>query len=73
MGQYRGDPVAFWFDRAVINFGTTVESDMEQAASKAKTDKDAKSASYQRLMKWLDWDGKLTNQRFAAPPITRTR
>lgn len=73
MGQYRDDPVAFWFDRAIINFGTGVETDIERASEKAKDQKAAASAAHQRLMKWLDFDGTLTNQRFAAPPITKTR
>lgn len=73
MAKYQGDPTAFWFDRAVLNFGAMVESDIEHATRNAKDDKTARSLAHQRLMKWLDFDGKLTNQRFAAPPITKTR
>jgi len=73
VAQYEGDPRAFWFDRAVVNFGSVVEDSMQKASSGKKTEKDAQAAAHQALMKWLDFDGKLTKQRFAAPPITKTR
>lgn len=71
IGEYRNDPTRFWFDRAVVTFGMMVEADLEKAAEKAKDAKNAQKASSARLMKWLDFDGKLTSQRFAAPPVTK--
>lgn len=73
VAKYPGDPVAFWFDRAVINFGSAVKQDLERVAKKEKNERASERASHLRLMKWLDFDGKLTKQRFAAPPITKTR
>lgn len=73
MGEFSNDPTRFWFDRAVITFGMMVETDLEKAGEKAKDAKNAQKATQVRLMKWLDFDGKLTNQRFAAPPVTKSR
>lgn len=63
------DPVAFWLDRAVTTFGRLVEKDIEDHVAKMKNQKSAERRATQRLMKWLDHDGSMTKQRFAAPPI----
>lgn len=73
IGKYEDDPVPFWFDRAITRFGRMVESDVEKRAQREKTDQAAQSAAHQRLMQWLDFDGTLTKQRFAAPPITKRK
>lgn len=67
------DPWAFWFDRAVIRFGQMVESDISEVVEGVKTEKEGKRRAQDRLSKWLDFDGTMTNQRFATPPITKKR
>lgn len=67
------DPVAFWIDRAVTTFGRLVEKDLEDHVSKLKQAKAIESKATQRLMKWLDFDGTMTKQRFAAPPIANIK
>lgn len=62
------DPVAFWFDRAVLTFGRLVEQDIEKHTEKMKNAKSIERAATSRLMKWLDHDGTMGNQRFASPP-----
>lgn len=73
VGEHERDPLRFWFDRAVTTFGMTVEMDLERIGKKEKNEAAAERAVQLRLMKWLDFDGKLTNQRFAKPPITKNR
>lgn len=73
IGNGPDDPVRFWFDRAVFDFGSTVEEDVRVYTEKAKTDKTARHLATQRLMKWLDFDGRLTSQRFAKPQVTKRR
>lgn len=65
------DPIRFWFDRAVMNFGSMVSEDIEKASSKAKNEKSAQSAANQRLMHWLDFDNTMKNQRYAKPTPTK--
>lgn len=73
VGHSDQDPVRFWFDHAVVSFGRMVETDLENAAKGAKTEKAAEASVNSRLMKWLDHDGALTNQRFRTPSVTKTR
>lgn len=73
VGEHERDPVRFWFDRAVITFGMMVEDDLEKTAKGTKDEKKTEMAVRTRLNKWLDFDGKMTKQRFAAPPITKAR
>lgn len=44
---------AFFFDRAVWLYGSTLESDLERAASKAKKPKQAEQAQLRVLQRWL--------------------
>ena len=67
------DPVAFWLDRAVTSFGRLVEKDLEDHVAKLKDAKAIETKATQRLMKWLDFDGTMTKQRFATPPVTTRR
>lgn len=72
VGDYESDPLRFWFDNAVMSFGDMVEADLERASKGAKTDKAAEAAVHNRLMKWMDYDGALKNQRFRTPSVTKT-
>jgi hypothetical protein len=71
LGDYPGDPVAFWFDRAVVNFGMAIEEDLEKIAEGQKTEKAAASAVQSRLLRWLDFDDSMTQQRYRTPVITK--
>lgn len=49
-----GHPVqAFFFDRALWLYGTTLEADLEKVAAKAKKPKQAEQAQIRVLQKWL--------------------
>lgn len=73
VGSYPDDPVAFWFDRAVSRFGNMVETDVQERAEKEKDSRSAQRVAKDRLMQWLDFDGTLTKQRFASPPLSPKR
>lgn len=60
---------AFFFDRAVWVFGTTLESDLEKAGAKAKKPKQAEQARMRVLQKWLGTEAI----GFQQPPQAPTR
>lgn len=45
---------AFYFDRAVWLFGSTMDQDLEEATSGSKSEKAAKRAKERRVSMWLN-------------------
>lgn len=58
---------AFYFDRAVWVFGTTMEADMDKAGQKAKKPKQQEAARLRVMHKWLGSDAV----SFAQPRLTK--
>lgn len=67
------DPLtAFYFDRAVVTFGKTVESDMDEAAEGAKTTKEANRKRQMALSKYMkNADGSAAPGTFRDPAASR--
>jgi hypothetical protein len=53
----RHDAVAFYFDRVVVNIGTTIESEIEAAQAKSKNSQGAQIKAQMVLNKWLRAEG----------------
>lgn len=54
----QGDPVtAFYVDRALFAFGTTIDSELEKAAEKGKTDASRAMKQQMVLNRWLRAEG----------------
>lgn len=60
---------AFFFDRAIWLFGTTLDSDLEKAAAKAKKATQAEKAQLRVMQKWLGHEAI----GFGAAPTRPTR
>jgi hypothetical protein len=59
---------AYFFDRAIYTFGTTLEADLEEAGSKAKKEAQAERMRRLRLNTWLnDGTEKKPEQKFRDP------
>jgi hypothetical protein len=57
---------AFYFDRAVWAFGSTMDADVEENTRAVKKNREA--AIERRIAEWMDDDGKSVG-RFASPPV----
>jgi hypothetical protein len=53
----RHDAVAFYFDRVVVNIGTTIEAEIEAAQEKSKTKQAATMKAQLVLNRWLRAEG----------------
>jgi len=60
---------AYCFDEAVVLWGNTVETAVEEAAEKAKTASERKQLSTRELKRWLN-PGEIRGQ-YAAPKATK--
>jgi len=57
LAGFRHPVTSFYFDRAIYNVGSQIESEIEKAQSRKKSEKGAQMAAQMVLNRWLRSEG----------------